>query len=472
MAPRPTIIQGGMGIGISGWRLARKVSAAGQLGVVSGTGIWVLAARMLQDGDTDGHLRRAFAAFPNQEIVREVLERYYQPGGRTGRPYRAAPMLNLKKAQNSQQATLDPRLENLMVLASFAEVWLAKAGHDGVVGINLLEKIQLMQMPVLYGALLAGVDYVLVGAGMPIQIPEVLDLLAAHQPAAYRLHVEGAAPEYAYSVSFNPTRFGLTHLSLSRASFLAVISTDIVATILANRAKGSIEGFVVERPTAGGHNAPPRGKEVDASGQPVYGDKDRPNLSKIAALGRPFWLAGSTSDQLSEARALGAAGVQVGTIFALSQDSGLDPTLRARVIAKARAGELVIRTDGRISPTGYPFKCAELEGTITDLEMPLRRQLCDIGALRTLYRNADGQVGYRCPAEPLDHFIRKGGREEDALGRACLCNGLTATMGLGQVRPGGIDELPLVTLGDDLGFLTAMPDDYTAEDALAYVAAH
>jgi NAD(P)H-dependent flavin oxidoreductase YrpB (nitropropane dioxygenase family) len=39
----PTIIQGGMGIGISHWGLARAVSAAGQLGVVSGTAIDTVA---------------------------------------------------------------------------------------------------------------------------------------------------------------------------------------------------------------------------------------------------------------------------------------------------------------------------------------------------------------------------------------------------------------------------------------------
>ncbi len=32
----PVVIQGGMGVGISGWRLARTVAMTGQLGVVSG----------------------------------------------------------------------------------------------------------------------------------------------------------------------------------------------------------------------------------------------------------------------------------------------------------------------------------------------------------------------------------------------------------------------------------------------------
>ena len=47
----PTIIQGGMGAGVSDWRLARAVSACGQLGVVSGTALDVIVARRLQAGD-------------------------------------------------------------------------------------------------------------------------------------------------------------------------------------------------------------------------------------------------------------------------------------------------------------------------------------------------------------------------------------------------------------------------------------
>ena len=55
----PRIIQGGMGAGISDWRLARAVAAAGQLGVVSGTALDSILARRLQMGDPEGHLRRA-----------------------------------------------------------------------------------------------------------------------------------------------------------------------------------------------------------------------------------------------------------------------------------------------------------------------------------------------------------------------------------------------------------------------------
>jgi NAD(P)H-dependent flavin oxidoreductase YrpB (nitropropane dioxygenase family) len=68
----PMIIQGGMGVAISNWRLARTVSQLGQLGVVSGTGIDTVMVRRLQDGDPGGHVRRAAAHFPVPALVQRV----------------------------------------------------------------------------------------------------------------------------------------------------------------------------------------------------------------------------------------------------------------------------------------------------------------------------------------------------------------------------------------------------------------
>ena len=73
--PLPAIIQGGMGVAVSGWRLARAVSAAGQLGVVSGTLLPVVLARRLQLGDPDGELRRALAAFPDPALASAIVAR-------------------------------------------------------------------------------------------------------------------------------------------------------------------------------------------------------------------------------------------------------------------------------------------------------------------------------------------------------------------------------------------------------------
>jgi len=49
---------------------------------------------------------------------------------------------------------------DLLIVANFAEVFLAKEEHGASIGISFMEKIQLPLLPSLFGALLAGVDYV------------------------------------------------------------------------------------------------------------------------------------------------------------------------------------------------------------------------------------------------------------------------------------------------------------------------
>jgi len=459
-----------MGIGISHWRLAREVSRAGQLGTVSGTGIWIVLTRRLQMGDPGGHVRRALEHFPAPNIAARILERYHIPGGKRPRaPFRTPPMLT---------HPVDPRLAELMAASSFVEVWLAREGHEGLVGINYLEKIQLSHLPSLYGAMLAGVDYVLMGAGIPLQIPEVLDRLAMHEPAAYRIQVDGTGPEDVYEERFDPLQIPLAgeRRPLKRPRFLPIVSSHVLAQVLVKRSRGSIQGFVVEGPTAGGHNAPPRNRrEVTDTGEPLYGAQDAPDLAKLRDLGLPFWLAGSHArpGSLREAWALGAQGIQAGSIFALSTDSGLSPELREQAISLALERSLPIRTNPTSSPSGYPFKEAALPGTLADPAIyHARERLCDIGALRTPYRRADGTLGYRCPAEPRGLYVGKGGGAEDTEGRRCLCNALCAAAGLPQTRRRtGFVEPPLLTLGTDLDFLPHMaaPGGYTARDAIAYL---
>ena len=160
---RPAIIQGGMGVAVSGWRLARAVSRAGHLGVVSGTAMDAVIARRLQDGDEGGHYRRALAHFPSPAMAQRVLDTYFVEGGRSAdTPYTPMPKLTLNTSRAGQE---------LAVVGNFAEVWLAKEGHDGVVGINCLEKIQLATPTALLGAMLGGVDYVLMGAGISRGMP-------------------------------------------------------------------------------------------------------------------------------------------------------------------------------------------------------------------------------------------------------------------------------------------------------------
>lgn len=468
----PEIIQGGMGVGVSDWRLARTVSMAGELGVVSGTGVGVLLARRLQAGDPDGDMRRALEAFPVSAVARRVLDKYFVPGGKDpNKRFKPVPMYTPKPLAN---------LTELIVVGNFVEVWLAKEGHNGLVGVNFLEKIQRPHLASIYGAMLAGVDYVLMGAGIPTQIPGILDAFANHDTATYRLDVIGAQPGDNFDMTFNPRTFmpDATSQPMTRPTFLAIIASALLAKVLVAKSSGTVNGFVVEGPTAGGHNAPPRGKmQLDERGQPIYGERDLVDFAKLREIGLPFWLAGSfaTPEKLREAQdEIGAVGIQVGTAFALSNESGFQEHYRARIRAQAFRGELEILTDGRASPSGYPFKVAQFSDTLSDQSVyEARPRLCDIGRLQELYRKEDGTLGMRCPAEPVDEFLQKGGKIEETVGRKCLCNTLFSNLGLGQKQPNGYVEPPLFTLGDDHAFLHALMEHedqrYSALDVIAYL---
>jgi nitronate monooxygenase len=413
------------------------------------------------------------AEFPFPEMIDPILDRYFIPGGKAPDvPFISCAMPNASPTRRQLE---------LIVVSNFVEVFLAKEGHDGLVGINYLEKIQVPTLASLFGAMLAGVDYVLMGAGIPRAIPGILDKLSQGESVELSLHVSGADGDDNFVTRFSPEEFTAGEVPwLKRPKFLAIIASPALATMLARKSSGKVDGFIVEGPTAGGHNAPPRGAmELNERGEPIYGERDVPDLQAIRSLGLPFWLAGSygTPDRVAEALAIGAAGVQVGTAFAFCEESGLREDIRREVFDMVRAGTLDVRTDPRVSPAGFPFKVLQLPGSMSDESVCNERtRLCDLGFLRQAYKQPDGSLGWRCPAEAIDAYVRKGGDEADTCGRKCVCNGLLANVGLGQVRANDGVELPLVTSGDDvrsiLCFLpTPEAQSYSAKDVVAHLLA-
>ena len=315
--------------------------------------------------------------------------------------------------------------------------------------------------------MLAGVDCVLMGAGIPTAIPGILDDLAEWKEVELKIHTEDNPDKIEVKQFFDPKKYCCPAVvKLKRPAFLAIITSHIVGKTMLKKATGSIEGFVVENHLAGGHNAPPRGK--DADGKPMFGDKDAPNLEQIKKLDRPFWIAGgyATAQGLQQARELGAQGIQVGTIFAYCDESGVDSDIKKRVIELYQNDELEVETDFQASPTGYPFK-------LIDNGLPQRESRpCDLGYLRETYIKKDCSVGYRCPSEALRQFIKKGGTAEQTEGKQCLCNGLMATIGLPQTRKDMV-EPPMITAGSDFSFLgqllTREKQSYRAADALQFM---
>lgn len=463
------IIQGGMGLGVSGYRLANAVSKNGGLGTVSCVAVEILLIRELQDGDLRGDIRRGLAHFPNQTIANKIIDKYYVKGGKPKDvPYKGVPFLSVDPPQS---------LIELIVAGSYTFVWLAKEGHGNPVSMNLLEKVNMPLMYAIFGAMLAKVDYLTMGAGIPIKIPAVLEAFSKWEIATYPIPIiskDGRKLERVMSFD-SKSFFGGKTFELKKPKFIPIISANALAEkFVKDLPKGSIYGFVVEEPTAGGHNAGPRNKNT-------YTEKDYVDYEKLSKLGYPFWIAGSyfSREKLNLALELGAEGTQIGTAFALSEESGIDPELKRKLRKLGFNGQLSIKTDMRASPTGYPFKVAQVDGTISEKSIyESRERVCSQGGLivpyekETAKKNEDGKeiisIGYRCPSEPENKYLKKSGKIEDTKDRNCLCNQLLSAIGKGDSS-----EPPIITLGDDTSFLKKLMknenDSYAVKDIFRYL---
>jgi len=452
-------------------------------------------------------IRRALAAFPDQDMAQRTLDKYYIEGGKPAdKPYKSIPMWQIDPSDHVVELT---------ILANFCEVWAAKHEDDstlidGIVGINLLTKIQMPNIATLYGAMLADVDYVLMGAGIPMEIPGILDDLAEGRDAELAIDVEKLDDDDPIPMlKFSPREFWekagkpeLAERPLQRPNFVPIVSSVLLAQAMLKRARGAgptrgIQGFIVELPTAGGHNAPPRGFRYDAvakshslslneRGEPVYGVKDEVDLVKFgkAIKGLPFWLAGSYArpDKYESVLAVGGVGVQVGSLFALCEESGFATDVRQHVLSSIAEEERPVFTDPVASPTGFPFKVVEVPNTLSESDLyDSRPRVCNLGYLRTAYKRPDGRIGYRCASEPVNDWIKKGGDVQATQGRKCLCNALMANAGYPQISPFKKDneryvEETLVTAGDGVNECRKfMRQDangywsYSARDVIDYI---
>ena len=479
------LIQGGMGVYVSNWRLARAVAMeqpGTTAGTVSGTALDIVYVRLLQLGDPGGHVRRALAAFDalfGVAIGQKIINHFFIDGGKApAARFKNAPkhMVRLPNGSDILPAAqtpapvalnMEPETVELLIASGFAEVWLARQGHSGRIFINFLHKVELPLIYTMYGAMLAGVDGIIVGAGNPDGLPAVCSRLAQHAPVTSELSVLYRESGETFQLTFDPRQVAdgkLAQQPLPRPAFLAIVSLENLVEALAHSQTEAPDGFIIEHHTAGGHNAGPQGPlKKDEKGQPIYGPEDEPDLQAIRQVGLPFWLAGGygSREKLAQALAAGATGVQVGSVFALSEESGLKSAYRSAILSELKQAtddsHLVLTT--LFSPTGFPFKVVQLDDTLADQAVYANRlRVCDIGLLqqRGLSKPAaDGtrRLFQRCPAAPLDDFVSKRGLPLNTTARRCLCNGLLASVGLGQagLQNGEQKEEPaIVTLGNHL----------------------
>lgn len=436
------LLQGGMGIGVSGYKLVRAVNLSDDegrvAGIFSGVAYREVFVRTLQLGDQGGDLRRAMKHFPGSRyIVRRTLKRYFRATGKR----------TLQKFLPTVSYEDQPALcQELDVISTFCGIWLSRNvgyGRKMPVGLNLLEKAQVSIPSQIFGAILAGVDFIVMGAGNPSQMPELITRLSSWQPVKYRLHVDGALTTDEFVVEFDPSVVGVKEkFALKRPLFGAIVSSYVLAKKMQDV---GADFLVVEAKEAGGHNAPPRNKVA-------YGEKDEIDWQLFKEkITIPYFTAGLLASKVSNpnrwqiAKERGAQGIQAGSIYSLTDKSGLRKDLRQAAIKLGFNRQLEIRTDSGISSSGYPFKVAVVPGTVSDQELfDAHPRGCTLFFLKSAYRKDDGTIGWRCSGGNEAVYEAAGGDPADCVGRGCLCSELLDAIGLGNNN-----RFPVLTLGDD-----------------------
>lgn len=430
----PRLIQAGMGVRISSAYLARSTARLGALGVISSVGLRHIVAEEIRAGDQEAiEIARTF---PIKRYVDELLE--FAPGG---------PKHGCAVPMDHPNPTKGELPKRLSAICAYVEVMRAKLGHRGVVGINVMWKCSLTVLPSIYGAMLAGIDYLLCGAGVPMELPEIVRRIRAGEDMEY-LPLHGTDTNVRFNISEDAST---AHVSRFAAPKLIPILSNFafpkrILDIWSREHNTRPDAFVLENHRAGGHNAPPRNK-VSFS-EP---DEITSYFRKVVDLGVPVYIAGSGSshDDLLGWMDAGAYGLQVGSRFALCDESGMRRDLKDAVIAHNASEDGAVLTSNRLSSTGYPFKFVPLPGTLSDNDVyQARERVCNHGYLQSSHFDTldDGSVKetYICTAMPEKQYVSLGGVAEDTANRVCLCNALLATAGLSKTN-----EPALVTLGEN-----------------------
>ena len=139
----------------------------------------------------------------------------------------------------------------------------------------------------------------------------------------------------------------------------------------------------------------------------IYGDLDEPDLQAIRQVGLPFWLAGGygSREKLQQALACGAAGVQVGSVFALAEESGMKSAYRTAILKEIKKGteDAALVKTTLFSPTGFPFKVVQLRDTVADEAVfAARPRVCDLGILQQRGLSLPAADGIRCDDHSLN----------------------------------------------------------------------
>ena len=145
---------------------------------------------------------------------------------------------------------------------------------------------------------------------------------------------------------------------------------------------------------AGGHNAPQRGRLTLADeGEPTYGPSDEVDEARMREIGLPFWLAGDGDrpESIDEAKRVGRRrNLRSGRCLRFARNLGSTLPSGREVLAEVRSGTAHVLTDRLASPTGFPLKILQLDGTLSETGVyESRERRCDMGYLREIYRREE-----------------------------------------------------------------------------------
>lgn len=323
------IIQGGMGVGVSLYPLASAVAKEGGLGIVSSACIDRLVTK------------RTGKKFNTYEAVRE-------------------------------------------------EISLAKA-NGGFAGINIMIALVRDYEDSVKGALDAGADAIISGAGLPLNLPGI-------QPPG-------------------------------DTALIPIVSSARALDLICKkweRLGYRPDAVVLEGPLAGGH----LGFKMDQI------DLDSNKLENLFPPVKdmamkygdfPVIVAGGiyTYDDIVRFMKMGAGGVQMGTRFLATEESSATADYKRAVVVSN--DEDIVVADRPGSPCGLPFRVIKQSPMYVSSIKRLRAPKCDKGYV--LLKDSEGKFN-RCPAKESNENC------------FCICNGLLSSAGYNTDK-----EEPLYTVG-------------------------
>jgi len=350
---RLPIVQGGMGVGVSLYPLAKAVAAEGGVGIISSA----------------------------------CLDRL------------------LSKRNNKKLNTYD---------ATYEEVSLSKAA-GGFAGINIMVALVRDYEASVRGAIDAGADFIISGAGLPLGLPSI-------QPP-------------------------------KDTALIPIVSSARALDLICKkweRLGYRPDAVVLEGPLAGGHLGF-KMDQIDLESNRLENLFPPVKDMAIKYGDIPVIVAGGiyTNEDIVRFLNMGASGVQMGTRFLATEESSASAAYKQAVLDASDADIVVADKPG--SPCGLPFRVIKQSPMYVSSLKRLREPKCDKGYV--LLKDSEGKFN-KCPAK------------ESNENSFCICNGLLSSAGYNDDK-----EESLFTVGTNAGRIDRIISVKTLMDELSGKAA-